>query len=85
MLAHASPEFLQQHIPKILSGEEIWCQFYSEPEAGSDLAGIRTRATRDGDHWILNGSKIWSSRRLLRRLGDVPGPHRLGRARSTAA
>jgi alkylation response protein AidB-like acyl-CoA dehydrogenase len=61
LLGHASPEFLQRHIPKILSGEEIWCQFYSEPEAGSDLAGIRTRATRDGDHWILNGSKIWSS------------------------
>jgi alkylation response protein AidB-like acyl-CoA dehydrogenase len=61
MLAHATPAFLQQHIPKILSGEELWCQFYSEPEAGSDLAGIRTRATRDGDHWILNGSKIWSS------------------------
>lgn len=61
MLAHASPEFLARHIPKILSGEEIWCQFYSEPEAGSDLAGIRTRATRDGDQWILNGSKIWSS------------------------
>jgi alkylation response protein AidB-like acyl-CoA dehydrogenase len=61
LLAHASPAFLQRHIPKILSGEEIWCQFYSEPEAGSDLAGIRTRAMRDGDHWILNGSKIWSS------------------------
>ena len=61
LLAHATPEFLDRHIPKILSGEEIWCQFYSEPEAGSDLAGIRTRATRDGDHWILNGSKIWSS------------------------
>ena len=61
LLAHATPEFLQRHIPKILSGEEIWCQFYSEPEAGSDLAGIRTRATRDGDHWILSGSKIWSS------------------------
>ncbi len=61
LLAHATPEFLAQHIPRILSGEEIWCQFYSEPEAGSDLAGIRTRAMRDGDHWILNGSKIWSS------------------------
>ena len=61
LLAHATAEFLQRHIPKILSGDEIWCQFYSEPEAGSDLAGIRTRATRDGDHWILNGSKIWSS------------------------
>ncbi len=61
MLAHASPEFLERHIPKVLSGEEIWCQFYSEPEAGSDLAGIRTRATRDGDNWVLSGSKIWSS------------------------
>jgi alkylation response protein AidB-like acyl-CoA dehydrogenase len=61
MLAHATPEFLQRHIPRILAGDEIWCQFYSEPEAGSDLAGVRTRATRDGDHWILNGSKIWSS------------------------
>lgn len=61
MLAHASPEFLQRHIPKILSGEELWCQFYSEPEAGSDLAGIRTRATRDGERWVLQGSKIWST------------------------
>ena len=56
LLEHASPEFLERHIPKILSGESIWCQFYSEPEAGSDLAGVRTRAIRDGDHWILNGS-----------------------------
>jgi alkylation response protein AidB-like acyl-CoA dehydrogenase len=61
MLAHASPEFLTRHIAPILSGEAIWCQFYSEPEAGSDLAGIRTSATRDGDHWVLNGSKIWST------------------------
>jgi alkylation response protein AidB-like acyl-CoA dehydrogenase len=61
ILEHASPSFLERHIPKILSGEEIWCQFYSEPEAGSDLAGIRTRATRDGDNWVISGSKIWSS------------------------
>jgi alkylation response protein AidB-like acyl-CoA dehydrogenase len=61
LLAHATPEFLARHIPKMLSGEELWCQFYSEPEAGSDLAGVRTRATRDGEHWVLNGSKIWSS------------------------
>ena len=61
MLAHASPEFLGRHVPKILSGEELWVQFFSEPGAGSDLAGVITRATRDGDQWVLNGSKIWSS------------------------
>jgi alkylation response protein AidB-like acyl-CoA dehydrogenase len=61
MLAHATPQFLARHILKILAGEELWCQFYSEPAAGSDLAGIRTTATRDGDRWVLNGSKIWST------------------------
>lgn len=61
ILAHGSANMKARHLPRILAGEEIWCQFYSEPEAGSDLAGIRTRATRDGDRWILNGSKIWSS------------------------
>jgi alkylation response protein AidB-like acyl-CoA dehydrogenase len=61
LLAHASPPFLQRHIPRMLAGEELWCQFYSEPEAGSDLAGIRTRATRDGERWILRGAKIWST------------------------
>jgi alkylation response protein AidB-like acyl-CoA dehydrogenase len=61
MLAHGSPEFLRRHVPKILAGESLWVQFFSEPEAGSDLAGIRTRASRDGERWLLNGSKIWSS------------------------
>ncbi len=61
MLAHAAPEFLKYHIPRILAGEELFVQFFSEPGAGSDLAGITTRATRDGEEWILNGSKIWSS------------------------
>jgi alkylation response protein AidB-like acyl-CoA dehydrogenase len=61
MLAHASPAFLERHIPRILAGDEIVVQFFSDPDAGSDLAGVRTQAVRDGDRWILNGSKIWSS------------------------
>ncbi len=61
MLSHATDKFLTVHIPRILSGDELWVQFLSEPAAGSDLAGVLTRADRDGDRWILNGSKIWSS------------------------
>ncbi|HEV7761443.1 MAG TPA: acyl-CoA dehydrogenase family protein [Acidimicrobiales bacterium] len=61
LLAHASEEQKRAWIPKILSGEEIWVQLLSEPGAGSDLAGILTRATRDGDVWVLNGTKVWSS------------------------
>jgi alkylation response protein AidB-like acyl-CoA dehydrogenase len=61
MLRHASPEFLRRHGPKMFSGAELWCQLFSEPGAGSDLAGITTRATRDGDRWLLTGSKVWTS------------------------
>jgi alkylation response protein AidB-like acyl-CoA dehydrogenase len=51
----------QQYLPKILSGEDWWCQGYSEPQAGSDLASVRTQAISDGDDYIINGSKIWTS------------------------
>jgi alkylation response protein AidB-like acyl-CoA dehydrogenase len=51
----------RRHLPAILKGEDMWVQFLSEPSGGSDLAGSITRADRDGDRWILNGSKIWSS------------------------
>lgn len=61
MLDHASEEFLSRHVPAVLRGEELWCQFFSEPDAGSDLAGVRTRATPDGAGWRLSGAKIWSS------------------------
>jgi alkylation response protein AidB-like acyl-CoA dehydrogenase len=69
LLAHASHEFKSIHIPKILAGEELWAQFFSEPDAGSDLAAVRTRAVRDGDGWLLNGSKIWSSGATLADYG----------------
>jgi alkylation response protein AidB-like acyl-CoA dehydrogenase len=61
LLAHASEWQKRSWIPRMLSGEEIWAQLLSEPGAGSDLAGIQTRAVRDGDKWVLTGSKIWSS------------------------
>jgi len=61
LLDFGTEEQKERHLPAILRGDELWVQFLSEPSGGSDLAGCITRATRDGDVWVLNGSKIWSS------------------------
>jgi alkylation response protein AidB-like acyl-CoA dehydrogenase len=61
MMTYGSPAQLERYVCPALRGEEIWCQLFSEPSGGSDLAALRTRAVRDGDDWIINGQKIWTS------------------------
>ena len=61
VIAFGSDEHKKKYVHKALRGEEIWCQLFSEPSAGSDVAGLKTKAERDGDDWVINGQKVWTS------------------------
>jgi alkylation response protein AidB-like acyl-CoA dehydrogenase len=69
VLAYASDELKEKHLRRIFTGEDIWCQLFSEPTHGSDVAGIPSRAIKDGDEWIVNGQKVWTTLAHLSNFG----------------
>jgi alkylation response protein AidB-like acyl-CoA dehydrogenase len=82
MIDYARPELAAEMVPRLLSGQESWCQGFSEPGSGSDLASLTTRAVQKGDQWIVNGQKVWTSFAqyatrcvLLTRTGDADTPN----------
>src|SRR5262249_41006357 len=86
LMAEGTPEQKAFHLPAILRGEHVWCQGFSEPGAGSDLAGLATRAVREGDEYVVHGHKIWSTRAhiadycelLVRTDADAPRGRGIG-------
>ena len=84
LVIHGSEEQKQRYIPPMLSADEIWCQLFSEPGAGSDLANLSTRAVRDGDDYVINGLKVWTTLAHFAKFGiliartDTDAPKHLG-------
>jgi len=69
LLDHGTDDQKRSYLLPTIAGQAVWCELFSEPDAGSDLAGIRTRATRDGDEWMVSGQKVWSSGATIARWG----------------
>jgi alkylation response protein AidB-like acyl-CoA dehydrogenase len=69
IIAHGSDEQKERYVRDIVTGQKAWCQLFSEPGAGSDLAGLQTRAVKDGDEWVVNGQKVWTSSGHIADLG----------------
>jgi alkylation response protein AidB-like acyl-CoA dehydrogenase len=81
ILVHGDDGQQARWLPRIRSGEDIWCQMFSEPDAGSDLAGLKARAVRDGDGWRVSGSKVWTSRAHYSQWGLLLARHDSGVAK----
>ena len=80
-----SQEMKERFLPETANLDIWWCQGFSEPNAGSDLASLKTTAVRDGDEYVVNGQKTWTTLGAVGRLDLLPGPHRSRGARSSAA
>lgn len=80
LLTYGPEDLKKELLPRLFTGEDIWCQMFSEPSAGSDVAGLATRAVRDGDEWVVNGQKVWTTVAHLSKWGDAGGAHQSRRA-----